>query len=622
MRFVLAIVSFLVAALLIGFGVAQRTILLLPDEVSLGVEVDSDASLTVIDGAVLNAFPGSQTLQVRGEGTVFAGYGRTADVLAWVGENEYTRLVIDPETEQLVAEHVAGLPAVDPAAGVAEQEGAGTEAPQTPAEPPVEVPGDTAPVEPAPTFLAVPDPFGSDLWLEDYVQQGSLQLTVNVPAEITVLIASDGTAPAPGMIELTWPVDNSTPWAVPLILAGTALLLLGLAALVWAILHLRSLHGPRRKPGKMPKLPRRPRTPRPSRKDIEQKVRGRRAAGRAMIAVPVVLGALVLSSCSAVPRPQTTPEPTPTAAAPDAPQLPPPAASARQIERIVARAIDVAAEADEARDAELLATRFAGPALTLRQVTYAILAEDSSLENQATIIPQGAVKLMLPQQTAEWPRTILAIVQDETDATVPPATLVLVQNSPRENYKVRYAVNLEPGITFPEVAPASLGTARLGADSAVLRMAPTLLAMAYADIMANDIESQVYLDFEVEGDSLRPTVGKADRARRAAELPTTAAMTFSERPGNEPPIALSTIDSGAVVAVELLDSTLVAPVEEGAAVNTAGLVKALSGVAMTTSGISTTHQIQLLLYVPAADSEGKIILLGWTHGLIEAKEVS
>ena len=617
MRFVLAIVSFLVAALMIGYGVAQRTVLLLPDEVSLSVQTDTESSLTVIDGSVLNAFTGSQTLQVRGEGAVFAGYGRTADVMAWVGANEHTRLVIDPETEQLVAQHVAGLPAVDPNAGTEEQ--ADASAPAEPAPAPVE--GETPPAAPAPEFLAVPDPYGSDLWLEDYAQEGSLRLTVNVPAEVTVLIASDGTAPAPGDVTLTWPVDNSTPWAVPLMLGGTIMLLLGLAALAWAILHLRSLHGPRRKPGKMPRLPRRPRTPRPTRKDIEQKVRGRRSAGRAMIALPIVLvGTLALSACSVSPRPQPTPAPTETAV-PNAPQLPPPAATSRQIERIVARAVDVAAQADEAMDAELLATRFAGPALTLRQVDYQIRAADSSLASQVPVIPQGAVKLMLPQQTAEWPRTMLAIVQDETDATVPPAALLLVQTEPRENYKVHYAVNLEPAITFPEVAPASLGAARLGGDSGVLKMAPNLLAMAYADIMAKDIESQVYLDFESEGDTLRASVGLQKRQERAAELPTTAQMTFSEQTGAEAPIALSTIDTGAIVAVELLDITSVTPVEEGAAVNTIGATKALSGVAMTTTGVTATHQIQLLLYVPPADSDGKIIMLGWSSGLVDAREL-
>src|SRR5690606_6594930 len=77
--------------------------------------VTGDASLTVIDGSVLNAFPGSQTLTVSGDGDVFAGYGRTADVMAWVGQNEHTRIAVDEESGELVARHVDGLPAIDPA---------------------------------------------------------------------------------------------------------------------------------------------------------------------------------------------------------------------------------------------------------------------------------------------------------------------------------------------------------------------------------------------------------------------------------------------------------------------------------------------------------------------------
>ena len=101
MRFVLAIISFVVAALMIGFGIAQRTILAEPDKVVASTTVASDAAVTVIDGATLNAFDGSQTLTIAGPGQVFAAYGRTSDVLAWIGDTTYTAVSIDPETREL-----------------------------------------------------------------------------------------------------------------------------------------------------------------------------------------------------------------------------------------------------------------------------------------------------------------------------------------------------------------------------------------------------------------------------------------------------------------------------------------------------------------------------------------
>lgn len=604
MRLVLAIVSFVVAAVMIGFGVAQRTVLLLPDEHVLSVETTGDTSLTVIDGGVLNAFDGAQTLQVRGDGTVFAAYGRTSDVVAWIGSAEHHRITMDAETGELVAQRVAGILATAPEPDEGEAESA-----------------DDATTEPH--VEPIPNPFGSDLWIENYVEERALRLTLSAPEDVSILIASDGTAPAPADITVSWPIDNSTPFAYPLIIGGAIVLLLGLAALIWAILHMRNSRGPRRKPQKMPKLPRPPRERRPGRKAIEQKVSGRRALGRGMIAVPVVLvGTLLVTGCTTGSKPMPRPAPSPsTSADPNATPPVPTAATAQQIERIVARVAESAAAADEALDADLLDERFDGPARDLRAADYAVRAADSAIASTAPAIPQGPVRLLLPQQTEEWPRTIFAITQDATDATVPPVALFLVQTDPRSNYKVHYALTLEPAAELPDVAPASVGAARLPGDSGLLKTAPGTLALAYADILAKDIESQVYLDFEADGDSLREAVGLAARKEQASSLPSTASMTFTQAPGSGQTIAMSTNNSGALVAVDIIETVTVAPTEEGAAVNPTGAVKALSGVSVSTKGVVATYTDQLLFYVPPAGSDEKIVLLGWAQGLLTAKEV-
>ena len=154
MRFVLAIICFVVAAVMVGTGIAQRTILAEPDKVAVSTVVNSDATVTVIDGASLNAFEGSQTLSVTGTDQVFAAYGRTTDVLAWIGDTRYTAVSLDPTTGELVSTIVPG------------------------------------------TDTEVPDPNGSDLWLDDYVKDKDLTLTVNVPDDISFIVASDGVAAA------------------------------------------------------------------------------------------------------------------------------------------------------------------------------------------------------------------------------------------------------------------------------------------------------------------------------------------------------------------------------------------------------------------------------------------
>lgn len=571
MRLVLAIISFVVAAGMIGAGIAQRTIFAAPDKISVSTELSADAPVAVIDGATLNSFEGNQTLNLTGSGDLFAAYGRTTDVVAWIGDASYNEITLDEETGELTSTLVRG------------------------------------------SETEVPNPNGSDLWLDDFVKTDSLSMTVKVPETVSIIIAADGIEPAPSNVGLSWPVDNSTPWAGPLIVGGAIVLLIGLGFLLWAINYMRSPGGPRRK---MPKVPKQ-KVYKPKRKPVETAASGRR---RGMIAVPIVLvSALALSGCSPEYWP-TAAGPTPSASAtvPASAELTPPAATVRQVERIVARISAVAADADAVGDAELIATRFTGAALQLRLANYVIRAADPAIA-ALPAIPEGPVELTLPQQTDTWPRTVFAVIKSE-DETVPPVALFLEQEDPRADYKVSYAITLEPSVVIPDVAPASVGAARLGSDSGLLRSTPQETALAYGDILNLDVESDSYLDFEVEGDSLRVAVGVAAKNAMRASLPATAAVAFDHLLGPADPIALATNDAGALVAVNLYETTTVAPVEAGAAVNPTGQVKALSGLAISTKGIVATYSDQLLFYVPPAGSNAKIVLLGYSVGLVQAQE--
>lgn len=584
MRFVFAIISFVLAAVLIGLGTAQRTILSTPDEVSVSTEVEGTSTVTVVDGSALNAFEGSQTISITGDGPVFAAYGRTTDVVAWVGDASYTHVTYDAEAGELAQEVVPG----------AETE--------------------------------VPSPEGSDLWLDSYLRDDDLTLTVNVPQDVSFLITSDGTAPAPSGIAVSWPLDNSTPWAGPLIVGGAIALLLGLGFLLWATNHMRRGRGPKRKPQKMPKVPRKPIIgPRKSVGTAGTAERGAVRPGRVLVGVPVLLvGALVLSGCSADFWPSengvgAAPSPSATGA-PAASEIDPPAVTVRQIDRIVGSISELAATADAELNAEALATRFDGPALELRTANYAIRTADGAIPALPPI-PTGEVEVVLPQQTESWPRTVFVVSRDDKDATIAPVALFLVQENARSNYKVTYAITLEPSAVLPDVAPASVGAPALGPDNAVLKMPPSQVALSYADILENDLDSAYFLDFEEEGDSLRTAIGVAGREAIRAALPATASVTFTNSVGVEEPISLATNDAGAIVAVTLNENTTVVPVEEGAAVNPTGQVKALSGISVTTKGVSATYGDQLLFYVPPAGSNAKIVLLGYSQGLISASEI-
>jgi hypothetical protein len=338
----------------------------------------------------------------------------------------------------------------------------------------------------------------------------------------------------------------------------------------------------------------------------------------------VLAGALVLSGCSPEFWPdlqdRTAAAPTATASAEPDSGLPSPAVTVRQVERIIAKISAVTAEADAAKDPALLESRFTDAALELRAASYLIQAADPNIAGLPPI-PEGPVKLTLPQQTDTWPRTVFAVIQNEEDATVPPLALFLVQEDPRSDYKVSYSVTLEASQRIPNVAPASVGTARLEPDSPLLRLSPEELALAYAEILEKDVESAAYLDFEAEGDTLREAVGLAAKDAIRAALPATASVAFGHALGPAESIALATNDAGALIAVNLYETTTVAPVEAGAAVNPTGQVKALSGVAVSTKGVVATYSDQLLFYVPATGTPGKIVLLGYSQGLVKATEI-
>lgn len=577
MRLVLAIVSFVLAAVMIGFGIAQRTIFQTPDEAVLSTASTTRAAVTVIDGKALNAFAGSQTLRISGSDTVFAAYGRTSDVLGWIGDTDYTEVAYDAESGELTSTLVQGK------------------------------------------ATEVPNPTCSDLWLHEYQRDGTLATTVSVPADVSFIVISDGVKPAPADIQISWPLDNSTPWSGPLIVAGAVALLLGLAFLLWATTHMRKSRGPRRKQLKMPKVPKKA-LYKPSRKPIGKPSGGRRAIGRGMIAVPFVLGGtLLLGACTSPALLEDRVTPSPTASSAPGEEAAPPAVTVPQIERIISEVSKVNTDADAAHDATLLATRFDGPALELRTANYSIVTADPTLPALAAI-PDGPVKLTLPQQTDTWPRAVFVVIQDDTDTTVPSLALYLEQADPRANYKVSYAVTLEPSQTIPPVAAAEVGAGRLAADTPLLSLAPADIGPAYADILDKDVDSDSYLDFDQEGDSLRTAV-KDYQASVKSSLPATASVTFGTAPGSIDPVVLATNDAGALVAVNIYETTTVAPVEEGAAVNPSGQVKALSGLSISTKGVVATYSDQLLFYVPAAGSDGKVVLLGYSQGLVKAGEV-
>jgi hypothetical protein len=580
-RFVLAIICFVIALGTLGTGVAQKTFLAGPSQVTMNTVSRTPAPVVVIDGAALNAYQQTQTVKLSGSESAFSAYGRTSDVLAWVGNANYNEVSLNKTTGKLQSKFH---------------------------------PGKTS---------TVPNPAGSDLWMQQFVFGQATDFRVKIPATMSVIAVSNGKLPAPSNISLSWPLDNSTPWVAPLILVGAIALILGVILLLVAFYHLRRTRGPRRSQPRMPKLPRQPRY-KPKRREITAS-KGRRSIRNFVAVVPTIaVSALLLAGCTSVPAPTIA---TPTAASTDSPlaaETKVPAVTTPQLQEIVKNISATVQTSDANFNTKLLATRLAGPALDDRLANYAIRKAQPAIAPSINI-PSGVVTINLPQASNIWPRTVFTVLKSEvktkTKSSLTYTALMLIQDTPRSNYKVNYAMTLEPHTSPLLVAPASVGTTRMDPTVGLFKLQPSAIALAYGDILDKDTASPSDKLFEAKGDTFRTQVGKASKAAQAALLPATASLTYSNANGTGQVIVLATNDNGAIVAVDLNEIETVKPVQAGAAVNASGQVAALMGTPTTTTGLVATYGDQLLFYVPEASKSSKIVLLGYGQALISAKVI-
>ncbi|GAA3626770.1 hypothetical protein GCM10022200_06430 [Microbacterium awajiense] len=609
MRFVWAVAAFVLAALMIGAGIAQRTVFQGPRSETVEISTEQDAPYLLIDGAVLNSLPGTQTLRAQGEGEIFAAYGRTMDVEAWLSDASYNRVTA-------AGEGVLDTAYVEPEI-----------VPDEPAE--GDENADAADDASDDEVVEGRSPVGSDLWLDEFQQSDILIAPLQLPDDMSVLVATDGTAAAPSRVTVTWPITNATPWAGPLIVGGGILMAVGVFLYILGFRHVRRSRGPRRKG-----------LPVPPTEPIDLSVEGedkgvisaaptRRALSggrRGFIVVPAVaVSALLFTGCTSDAWPQfaasPTPTPTETVVAPEGQQAP--AVTKAQAERILDRIAAVVAEADEARDGDLAATRLDGAMLAARATNYKLRGAIDDYAAPAPVLTDP-LEITLPQAFDGWPRTVMAVVDDSEAKTS--SIMVMTQQDPWSEYKLTYQGNLEADTAMPALAPWYIGATGVAPDSPFLIMPPEEVAAAYADVLDNGEDSEYAAMFEAEGDEFRASV-EADRKRRLEEFNETGSKTgslsFSSAAGAYDPVALATLESGAIVAVSMNEIDTVKPTNEDAVIKLSGnpTAKTLSGAEESASGFTTTFGDQLFFYVPGQGSTEKIRLLGYSSDILSAKVI-
>ncbi|MDR6198234.1 hypothetical protein QE374_000143 [Microbacterium sp. SORGH_AS428] len=604
MRFVWAVAAFVLAALLIGAGIAQRTVFYGPSTQSAEIPAAEGAAYTMVDGAVLTSLPGTQTLRVSSSDGVFVAYGRTADMRAWLSDQTYNEVsvgqdgvlnaaVVEPQTTETTA--------------------------------PAETADDGG--QASATTTENRNPAQSDLWLAQYSDDRAVSVPLQLPDSMSVLIASDGTKAAPAEASITWNIAQTTPWAGPLMLLGGVALVAGIVLYVLAIRHDRRSRGPRRKaPPPLPETQPIDLAVEPGAKGVISATPSRRSSRRPLLAIPLALvGAFVFTGCSPDAWPDLAPTPTPsgTASIVDSEDQQAPAVTEAQAQAILQRISTTVASADEARDSNLAATRLDGAALAERNTNYALrgaLADEAALPP----IPAGPTQIILPQAFDEWPRTVMAVVQKE-GAQGPVSTIMfLTQADQWADYKLSYIGDLLGSVEMPDLAPAYIGASQVPPDSSFLTVAPDKLAEAYADVLNNGKDSASIALFDEQTDLFAQNVA-ANRQERRDKFNETGASTgtieFAAQAGSQAPLALATLESGAIVAVSVNEVDTVTPNSGDVVIKLTDnpTVQALTGVSESATGVSSTFADQLFFYVPAQGSSEKIRLLGYTSNILEAK---
>ena len=568
MRFLTAAILFVVSATLILVGIAQRTVWHPPANHVSVVSVDTKTPLIVVKSSALQQFEGNPLVSVKTTGKAFIASGRQADVDAWVGSTNHVVVsaLSGSDNGKLIATAVPGS-------------------------------GQLA------------NPAGSDLWRTEVNAVGDLKSRIKLSDKTAVLVASDGFADAPAQISLTWRiVFDPTPSNVLIIVGG--IMLLAAVILNWlAWYQMRKERGPRRR------TPRAPQGPKLRRRRTRSSapVRGRRSARNFSVAVTGLIFAGSFTGCSVLPG---SASPSPALSGATSIQQPPVVTTA-QLHTIVKRIASVVAVADAGRDSKILAARVSGPAFDSRKAHY-ILQKASKKVKGLPLIASQKLSLLLPAASNLWPRTVMVISSTGAPDNLP-QMLVLQQKTPRSQYQLWYNIGMLPGAKLPVVNTPAVGAIPVAADSLFLKIAPNALPTAFGDLIDNGQSSLSAPMFDVRNDEYYKQVAASQQSQ--ATTLDNATIKMKHLLGNPNVISLSTVNSGALVAVFMNDKYVIKPKDRTQAVAVSGNEKLLLGSAGSSTGIKSFYGTMLLFYVPAIASKDKIITLGATQVLLSVKSL-
>ncbi|MDQ1059277.1 hypothetical protein QFZ23_003178 [Arthrobacter globiformis] len=584
LRFKTAVALVLLGLLTLLAGIGQTTFWAPAETVTATAAAGEAAPLTVIDQKLRTLEGGSVTIKVKGEGSFLLAAGRPDDVDAWVGKTAHNTVTgLSDDKKSLQVKHTDGE-------------------------------------------ASAPSPAGSDLWVSTENASGELDYTWSAPADgdWSLLLAADGKKPAPSSISMTFPNDTSMPWAVPLMVLGGLLILAGGALLVLkpkggASGDGGSSDGGSSSNASADKASDKQGSPfaRRARAKAAAKAGERPSSARLSVVVAATTAAVLAggaaaaqASTSSAPASTSAASTTSASAAPEAGGTP--VVLDAQFRRILEQVASATDAGDAAKDAKKLAARVAGTELEVRTQNYKIRSRVASYDAR---MPVRSTKLLTTVVTdkREWPRSVLAVTQGE--GNVVPQLLTLVQNSPRENYKLVGTSPLQPGTTFPAIARGGTESLAAGDKSGLLYSGQEALS-GLADRLTKS--NSTFKSKLVEGES-SPYI--ADTLSYQADIVKDGVdgkFAFTHKVVPENTVVFRTEDGGALVLGRLTFNFDGTPKAEGDKLSIGNDAAVLAGGKETTTGMVLKFAESVAVYVPPAASKDPMKLVAATRGLVGA----
>ena len=574
------------ALLLLGLialvaGIGQLTFWAPPETVTATLPAGTKAApLTVLDTKLRDLRGGEAQVNIKGNGNFVLAVGRPDDVAAWVGKTAHTTVDgATPDGKQLNATFTDG----DPSA---------------------------------------PSPAGADTFATTQSASGSLDYRWDLPGDgdWQIVLATDGTKPAPQDITITWPSNATTPWAVPLIVLGV-LLLAGGGAIIFFLRRGRG--GPGSPVGASPAQhgteagnTGHPEAPQPAE---------RRAVSRAASAAVAVVLSLVVGGTAA----QATTAPSPSAPSTSAPSTSAPSSSGaasasasstaaaapkekvlldEQLQRILDQVANAVAAGDQAKDPKQLEPRVAESALQARTQNYKVRA---SVATVAALSPVRSTRLLTSVVTTQrsWPRTVMAVTQGEGNTT--PQILTLRQDNARASYRLVEAAPLLPGATFPNALKA--GAEQIPLDSkAGLAYSPAEALRGLGDRLTG---SDAWKDKIPENAYIKDTLSYESDVTK---LSPNGDLSFAHNPTGNDAVAYRTADGGAVLVAPLAFTIDGTPKASGDKLTVTDDAAALAGGKEASNKMSLQFLESVVVYIPGSGSKQPLSLVGGTRNLVGA----